>query len=105
MFNRFFLNICGPHVNAGWNIGWVFNNQGNGTWAHQSYSAKDFEYTGDTILNYKGYIDKSNKSNKSNITDPTLVYLKNCVYSNILNGSNEKIKVSNKVPIYTSSSS
>ena len=83
----------------GW---WVFNNIGNGIWVHQSYSAKDFEYTGDSILNYKGYIDKSNKGN---ITDPTLFYLKNCVYGNIFNGGNEKIKVSNKVPIYTSISS
>lgn len=98
----FFLNTCGPHINAGWDIGWVFNNQGSGTWAHQSYTAKDFEYTGNTVLNYKGYIDQNKKGN---ITDPTLFYLKNCVYGNIFNNSNEKIKVSKKIPIYTGISS
>jgi hypothetical protein len=99
-FIGFFLNTCGTHVNAGWDIGWVFNNQGSGTWAHQSYTATDFKYTGDTVLNYKGYIDKSKKGN---ITDPTLFYLKNAVYGNIINGSNENVPVLSTLPIYISS--
>jgi hypothetical protein len=93
----FFLNTCGPHVNAGWDIGWVFNNTGSGTWAHNSYSANDFKYTGDTVLNYQGYI---NTTKKGNITDPTLFYLKNAVYGNIDYGSNEKVKVDSRPPIY-----
>lgn len=96
----FFLNTCGSHVNAGWDIGWVFNNTGSGTWAHNSYSANDFKYTGDTVLNYQGYI---NRTKKGNITDPTLFYLKNAVYGNLKYGSNEKVNVDSLPPIYDAS--
>jgi hypothetical protein len=39
----FFSNAFGPHVNAGWDIGYVFNNKGNGTWIHANFTADDFK--------------------------------------------------------------
>ena len=40
----FFLNAFGPHVNAGWDIGWVFNYEGLGTWPHENFTTEQFEY-------------------------------------------------------------
>lgn len=89
----FFLNTCGPHIEAGWDIGWVFNNIGNGGWVHKSFTPQDFEYHSDAI-NSNGFIDKS----KTGPSDVALYYLKNSIYGNL----NEKY-ISNPPEIFVAS--
>jgi hypothetical protein len=89
----FFLNACGPHVNAGWDIGWTFNKEGSGEWAHNSYKASDFNYNSD-VLDKDGWVDGSNSRTKAGPADVALYYLKNCMY-----GNNETI-IKNPPPIY-----
>ena len=120
----FFLNAFGPHVNAGWDIGWVFNYEGLGTWPHENFTTEQFEYH--NIIDENGWrsapidikiTDLSITSSELNIkylssttpesvfnpnkvpniagpADVALYYLKNSIY-----GDNEK-EITTPPPIY-----
>ena len=97
----FFLNTCGPHVNAGWDIGWKFNKLENGHWPNQSYTTKDFtkniipNNNLRKVINENGWIP--DKIKDAGIADNTLFYLRNNVY-----GDTEQVSVKELPPIFNS---
>jgi hypothetical protein len=94
----FFLNTCGKHVNAGWDIGWKFNRENTGEWANNSYTTNDFmknlpqlKKVDNDIIDRDGWHNKQG----AGIADNTLYYLRHNVY-----GDTESVKVMSSPPIF-----